>query len=66
MMGCELRNLTAREGDDLGREIWFVYNPETDGFVSLSDYADDEIIPWGVVRAWERALDMEPIPKGEA
>ncbi|MBT9446113.1 MAG: hypothetical protein IV086_10480 [Hyphomonadaceae bacterium] len=66
MMGCELRELPGLLVDEGGspRKISYLFNPENGAFVSLSDFSDDEEIPWGVVHGWERRLGIDPIPKG--
>jgi hypothetical protein len=64
-MGCELGELPGRIEDDQGtRRIRFLYSPESDDFVSLSDLDDDERIPPTEVENWERRLGIT-IPKGD-
>ena len=64
-MGCEYRELDGQliEDDGAERRIRFLYSAETDDFVSLSDYADDERVPWSEVENWERRLGVI-VPRG--
>lgn len=64
-MGCEYRELDGVliEDDGTTRKIRFLYSREADDFVSLSDYADDERVPWSEVENWERRLRVT-IPRG--
>ena len=39
------------------------YSPETDDFVSLLNYENDEYIPPGEVENWERRLGFKLPPK---
>lgn len=65
-MGCELHELNRQvDNADFGRLVRFLYNPENECFVSLSDLADDELLPPSEVENWERRLDIS-IPKGES
>jgi hypothetical protein len=62
-MGCELHELSGKLHGPMGsHRVRFLYNPEADDFVSLSDLADDERIPPSEVESWERRLQLE-IPK---
>lgn len=64
-MSCEYRELEGAfvEDDGAKRKIRFLYSREQDDFVSLSDYADDERVPWSEVENWERRLGVT-IPRG--
>jgi hypothetical protein len=44
--------------------VRYLYSPVTDDFVSLSDLADDEILPPSEIESWERRLGIE-VPKGQ-
>jgi major membrane immunogen (membrane-anchored lipoprotein) len=62
-MGCELHKLEGRiKTQDADYEVRFLYSPEADDFVSLSDLADNERIPPSEIENWERRLGVE-IPK---
>ena len=63
-MGCVLREITPDDNPDLTRPIRFLYNPETDEFVSVLDYEDDEFLPPSELENWERRLGME-VRKGK-
>ncbi len=63
-MGCTLGELPGTLGDPANHwRVRFLYSPETDDFVSLSDLDDDDILPASEVENWERRLGIE-IPKG--
>ncbi len=63
-MGCELHIMPNKLTDPDGKEheVRFLYNPETEGFVSLRGLDNDDILPPSEVENWERRLEME-IPK---
>ena len=62
-MGCELHTLPDLLHDQNGsHRVRFLYNPETEGFVSLRDLEDDDTLPPSEVENWERRLEVE-IPK---
>lgn len=63
-MGCELHTLQQPivAPDGTQHEVRFLYNPDTEGFVSLRDLEDDDILPPSEVENWERRLEMT-IPK---
>lgn len=64
-MGCEVHFLEGHIVGDDGeqRKVRFLYNPETEGFASLSDIDDTDHIPPAEVEGWERRLGLS-IPKG--
>jgi len=64
-MGCVLGELPPSPDFSDERRIRYLYSPETDDFVSLSDLNDDEILPPSEVENWERRLGMV-VPKGGA
>lgn len=59
-MGCEYREADGLlvEDDGSTRKIRFLYSRDQDDFVSLSNYADDERVPWNEVENWERRLGV--------
>lgn len=64
-MGCVLNQPNAYlTGPDGKFAIRFLYSEETDDFVSLNNYADDEQVPPSEVENWERRLGVK-IPKGK-
>ncbi len=64
-MGCEVRTLTGTlAGPDGAHNVRYLYNPESGGFVSLSDLADDERLPPSEIDNWERRLGLE-VPRGK-
>jgi hypothetical protein len=57
LMGCVLHELPGHlEGPDGAHPIRYLYSPETDDFVSLLHYSDDELIPSSEIENWERRL----------
>lgn len=63
-MGCELGELpNPISGPDGDYRVRYLYNPETDSFISLSDLHDDDRLPPSEVDAWERRLGLV-VPKG--
>ena len=63
-MGCMLGELPGGIADESGTwRVRYLYSPETDDFVSLSDLADDELLPPSEVENWERRLGIA-VPKG--
>ena len=63
-MGCTVNDLDAEiEGPDGSHCVRYLYSPVTKDFASLSDFDDEDRIPWSVVEGWERRLGVE-IPKG--
>ena len=63
-MGCTLGELPGQLHDPEGSwRVRYLYSPETDDFVSLSDLEDDEALPPSEVENWERRLGVQ-IPKG--
>jgi hypothetical protein len=63
-MGCTLGELPGGVEDQAGSwRVRYLYSPETDDFVSLSDLADDELLPPSEVENWERRLGIV-VPKG--
>jgi hypothetical protein len=64
-MGCTLGELPQPIHGSLGTwRVRYLYSPETENFVSLSDLDDDEFISPSELESWERVLGIE-IPKGE-
>lgn len=64
-MGCALGELPVPvEDSGGGRRVRYLYSPETDDFVSLSDLADDDTLPPSEVENWERRLGVV-VPKGD-
>ena len=64
-MGCVLNEMPGHlEGPDGSHPIRYLYSPETDDFVSLLNYEDDEYVPPSELANWERRLGME-VPKGD-
>lgn len=65
-MGCVLNQLPGHlEGPDGAHPIRFLYSPETDDFVSLLNYENDEWIPPSELDNWERRLGMT-IPRSNS
>lgn len=66
-MGCELRETKSLMVDENGamRTIPFLYSEQTDDFVSLRAYDDDDRVSWLEVENWERRLGVE-IPRGNS
>lgn len=63
-MGCEVHYLDGHlAGPDGDHRVRFLYYPETDGFVSLSNLEDDDRVSPSEVENWERRLGLD-IPKG--
>ncbi len=63
-MGCVLGKLPGEiHGPNGSWEVRYLYYEETDSFVSLSDLADDDILPPSEIENWERRLGLT-IPKG--
>jgi hypothetical protein len=63
-MGCRLSELPEPlYGPHGAHRVRFLSSPDSDDFVSLSDLADDEILPPSEVENWERRLGIV-IPKG--
>jgi hypothetical protein len=61
-MGCTLNEIPEEliEGTDGSRRpVRYLYSPETDDFVSLSNYENDERIPPSEVANWERRLGFK-------
>ncbi len=64
-MGCVLNELPGHlEGPGGELPVGYLYSPETDDFVSLLDYEDDEWLPPSELENWERRLGVI-IPKGK-
>ena len=64
MMGCEPREFPEQEvvaGEDW--QIYYLYSPETEGFVSLTGYDLGDLVAPSTIAAWERALGVA-IPWG--
>ena len=59
-LGRDGEKVEALDGETY--EVRFLYNPETEGFVSLRDLEDNDILPPSEVENWERRLEMT-IPK---
>jgi hypothetical protein len=59
--GCELRELPGHieSSDGEKHRVRFLYNPDTDDFVSLTDLELDELIPESIYRNWERRLGFK-------
>jgi hypothetical protein len=65
-MGCTLGELPGVLHGPGGQwRVRYLYSPETDDFVSLSDLDDDDVLPPSEVENWERRLGVE-IPKGDS
>ncbi len=65
MMGAVLGSLPGHlDGPDGRRPIRYLYSAETDDFVSLNGYEDDELLPPSELENWQRRLGIE-IPTGE-
>lgn len=62
-MGCTLGELPGLPHDPDPRRVRYLYSPETDDFVSLSDLSDDDVLPPSQIENWERRLGVA-IPKG--
>jgi hypothetical protein len=63
-MGCTLGELPGGIEDQAGSSrVRYLYSPETDDFVSLSDLADHDLLPPSEVENWERRLGIL-VPKG--
>lgn len=63
MMGCVQHELPGHlEGPDGKHPIRYLYSPDTDDFVSLLNYEEDDHIPPSEVANWERRLGIK-IPK---
>jgi hypothetical protein len=60
-MGCVLNELPEHLLEP-GARVRYLYSPTADDFVSLSDLADDEILPPSEIENWERRLGIS-IPK---
>lgn len=68
-MGCEERRtnqarIEAEDGQSV-EGVRYLFNPETGGFVPISDLEDDESIPWSEVETWERRLGLKVPPPPE-
>ncbi len=62
-MGCEPQEFPGEEVHAWADwHVYYLYNPETGGFVSLVGYEDDELIAPSTLESWERSLGME-VPK---
>jgi hypothetical protein len=58
--GCVLNDLPGHlEGPDGAHPVRFLYNPETDDFVSLSNLNNEDMIPESIYRNWERRLGFK-------
>jgi len=63
MMGCVLNEVPGHlEGPEGIHPIRYLYSPETDDFVSLLNYDNDEFIPPSEVESWERRLGFKVPP----
>jgi hypothetical protein len=63
MMGCVLNEVPGHlERPDGIHPIRYLYSPETDDFVSLLNYDNDEFIPPSEVENWERRLGFKVPP----
>lgn len=66
MMGCEPREHPEEEvvpGESW--HVYYLYSPETEGFVSLTGYDLADLVAPSTIAAWERALGIE-IPWGKS
>jgi hypothetical protein len=58
--GCVLNELPSHlEGPDGAYPVRYLFNPETDEFVSLSNLDNDDIIPESIFKNWERRLGIK-------
>jgi hypothetical protein len=55
--------LLSLEGPDGSRLVRYLYSSETDDFVSLLNYENDEYIPPSEVENWERRLGFKLPPR---
>ena len=63
MMGCVLHELPGHlEVPEGANPVRYLYSPETDDFVSLLNYENDEFIPPSEVENWERRLGFNVPP----
>jgi hypothetical protein len=64
LMGCVLERIPGHlEGPDGAHPIRFLYSPETDDFVSLLNYEDDEYLSPSEIENWERRLGFKLPPE---
>jgi hypothetical protein len=63
-MGCTIGEVPAQvHGPEGSWRVRYLYSPETDDFVPISDLADDEYLSPSELANWERRLGIV-IPKG--
>ena len=53
-----------RDPDGKPYKVRYLFNPNTDEFVSLSDLSDDEFVTGATVANWERRLGVKLLPRG--
>jgi hypothetical protein len=65
LMGCLVHEIPGHllEGPEGAHPIRFLYSPETDDFVSLLNYDNDDLIPPSEVENWERRLGFKLPPQ---
>lgn len=63
--GCVLQTMPGHlEGPDGTHPVRYLYSPETDDFVSLSNLDNDDSIPQSVYLNWARRLGY-PLPESD-
>ena len=63
-MGCSLGELPGELQDsNASWRVRYLYSPETDDFIALSNLDDDDLLPPSEVENWERRLGII-VPKG--